>query len=126
MIHHILYVLYIIKSSMIDYILYTMYYMSQGVGCMFEERVLKSSWVGRKIQPPGWRNMAVSKDYGPHCRSPDNKDHNTFGSILGPTIYGSPHMIVTQAYRVHMGISKKQGQGTTYLQKLLYNGHPER
>ena len=29
---------------------------------------------------------------GAHFGSPYNKDHNIFGSILGPPIYGSPHM----------------------------------
>ena len=33
-----------------------------------------------------------SKTNGPHFGSPYNKDHNIFGSILGPPIYGSPHI----------------------------------
>ena len=35
--------------------------------------------------------MAVSQNKGPHFGSPYNKDHNIFGPILGPPIYGSPH-----------------------------------
>ena len=37
-------------------------------------------------------HLAVSKNMGPHFGSPYNKDHNIFGSILGPPIYGSPHL----------------------------------
>ena len=36
--------------------------------------------------------MAVSKNEGPHFGSPCNKDHQIFGSILGPPVYGSPHI----------------------------------
>ena len=36
--------------------------------------------------------MAVSTNWGPHFGSPYNKGHNIFGSILGPPIYGSPHI----------------------------------
>ena len=36
--------------------------------------------------------MGVSHTSGPHFGSPYNKDHNIFGSILGPPVYGSPHI----------------------------------
>ena len=36
--------------------------------------------------------VAVSKNQGPHFGSPYNKDHNMFGFILGPPIYGSPQV----------------------------------
>ena len=36
--------------------------------------------------------LAVSTNEGPHFGSPYNKDQNIFGSILGPSVYGSPHM----------------------------------
>ena len=40
-------------------------------------------------QPQIWE-FAINQ--GPHFGSPYNKDHNVFGSILGPPIYGSPHL----------------------------------
>ena len=38
--------------------------------------------------------MAVSKSKGPHFGSPYNEEHSIFGSILGPPVYGTPHMII--------------------------------
>ena len=37
--------------------------------------------------------MGVSINWGPLFGSPYNKDHSILGSILGPPIYGSLHMI---------------------------------
>ena len=47
---------------------------------------------GTRPQDPVFKYMAVSQKKGPHFGSPYNKDHNIFGFILGPPIYGSPHI----------------------------------
>ena len=60
---------------------------------------MNQPFVGNTLGPEGLdsrvsiRYMAVSTNQGPHFGSPYHKDHNVFGSILGPPIYGSPHWL---------------------------------
>ena len=49
---------------------------------------------------------------GAHFGSPENKDHNIFGSILGPPMYGSPQISIIKPVYEHGPAQRNRGQGT--------------
>ena len=75
-------------------ILYVCLCFSCVCGCRFPTHSPELMDAEQKVigaQRRGNNLVGKSTNEGPHFGSPYNKDHNIFGSTLGPPIYGSPH-----------------------------------